>query len=54
MYELIINGRTVYKTENKNDTQMNEMFNFYRKNKARMNIKEVIIVNAIENFFFEG
>jgi hypothetical protein len=54
MYELIINGRTVYTTANKNDAQMNKMFNFYRKNKALMNIKEVIIVNAFENFFFEG
>ena len=54
MYELIINGRTVYTTANKNDAQMNEMFNFYRTNKVLMNIKEIIIVNATENFFFEG
>lgn len=54
MYELIINGKTVYTTTNKEDANMKAMFNFYTTNKAIMNITEVIIINATENFFFEG
>ena len=54
MYELIINGRTVYTTTNKEDANMKEMFNFYATNKAIMNITEMIIINANEEFFFEG
>ena len=53
MYELIINGRTVYTTTNKDDAQMGAMFDFYKANKELMNIKEIIIINATENFFFE-
>ena len=54
MYEIIINGRTVYTTTNKDDTQMGAMFDFYKANKELMNIKEIIILNATENFFFEA
>lgn len=54
MYELIINGRTVYTTTNKNDNTLVNMFNFYKVNKNIMNIDEIVIINAVENFFFEG
>ena len=54
MYELIINGRTIYTTTNKDDAQMGAMFDFYKANKELMNIKEIIILNATENFFFEA
>lgn len=54
MYELIINGRTVYTTTNKNDEQMGSMFDFYRANKNLMNIKEIIVLNVEEEFCFEG
>lgn len=54
MYELIINERTVYTTQNKADATLANMFNFYKANKKMMNIYEVVIINAEEEFFFEG
>ena len=54
MYELIINGRTIYTTTNKADAKLTNLFNFYATNKKMMNIYEVVIINADEEFFFEG
>ena len=54
MYELIINGRTVYTATDKNDEQMGSMFDFYMENKSLMNIKEILVLNAEEEFCFEG
>ena len=54
MYELIINGRTVYTTTNKADATLANLFDFYRTNKAVMNIYEVVIINGAEEFFVEG
>ena len=54
MYELIINGRTIYTTANKEDKNMIALFNFYKNNKNTMNITDIVIINATEEFFFEG
>lgn len=54
MYELIINGRTIYTTTNKTDAKLTNLFDFYKTNKKMMNIYEIVIINADEEFFFEG
>ena len=54
MYELIINERTIYTTANKADAKLANLFDFYRTNKKMMNIYEIVIINADEEFFFEG
>ena len=54
MYKLIINGRTIYTTPNKADAKLTNLFDFYRTNKKMMNIYEIVIINADEQFFFKG
>ena len=54
MYELIINGRTIYTTTNKADITMKGLWDFYKANKVIMNITDIMIVNVEERFVFEG
>lgn len=54
MYELIINGRTVFTTTNKEDATMKAMWDFYKVNKVMMNITDLMIVNVEERFVFDG
>ena len=51
MYEVIINERTVYTG---NRQQACAMFDFYRNNKILFNIKEIVLLNGEQEFFFEG
>lgn len=51
-YEVIINGATVLATTNRN--QACALFDFYRNEKALFNITEIILMNAENQYFFEG
>lgn len=54
MYELIINGRTIYTTPNKTDATMKALWDFYKANKVLMNITDLTIINVEERFVFDG
>lgn len=51
-YEVIINGETKLATTNVN--QATALFEFYRHRKKLFNIHEIILLNAENQFFFEG
>ena len=51
-YEVIINGDTILTTTNRH--QACAVFDFYRKEKALFNIREIIIMNAENQYFFKG
>lgn len=51
-YEVIINGDTILATTNRH--QACAVFDFYRKEKALFNIREIIIMNAENQYFFKG
>ena len=54
MYELVINGRTIYTTANKDDRRMAELFDFYRTRKQLFNIWHIAVLNGEAQFYFEG
>lgn len=54
MYELMVNGRTIYTTTDKADATMKALWDFYKANKAIMNITYLMIVNVEERFVFDG
>ena len=51
-YEVIINGETTLATTN--FQQAATLFDFYRNRKRLFNIREIILLNAEQQFFFEG
>jgi len=54
MYELVINGRTVFTASSKDDRRMAELFDFYRSRKQLFNIWHIAVLNGDEHFYFEG
>lgn len=51
-YEVIINGETTLATTNVN--QATALFDFYRARKKLFNINEIVLINAEQQYFFEG
>lgn len=54
MYTLRINGRKVYEAKNFYDNKLQNLFNYYTKNKKLYNITEVTIVNPDKWFYKVG
>lgn len=45
MYTLRVNGKKIYEAKRFNDYKLQNMFNYYVKNKKAYNITEVTIIN---------